>query len=176
MPTIPSGAIDGELAPAVVERLDFELSVINKLGFANYFLIVWDFVRYCARAGHSGHGPRQRRRLARFLRAVSEPRLPAAVRLAVRAVPGRKPQGSARYRHRLLQGPPRRRDSIRQGQVRRSERGPDRHVRHAGRAGRDSRRRPGAGLADSARRRHRGHGARGTAHHARQGARSRAPI
>ncbi len=30
------------------------------------------------RAGHSGHGPRQRRRLAGGLRAVSEPRLPAA--------------------------------------------------------------------------------------------------
>ncbi len=37
---------DGELSPAVMERLNFELSVINKLGFANYFLIVWDFVRY----------------------------------------------------------------------------------------------------------------------------------
>jgi DNA polymerase-3 subunit alpha len=36
----------GELAPAVLERLDFELSVIGKLGFPNYFLIVWDFVRY----------------------------------------------------------------------------------------------------------------------------------
>jgi len=36
----------GELSPAVMERLDYELSVINKLGFPNYFLIVWDFVRY----------------------------------------------------------------------------------------------------------------------------------
>ncbi len=35
----------GELDPAVLERLDFELSVIGKLGFPNYFLIVWDFVR-----------------------------------------------------------------------------------------------------------------------------------
>ncbi|MBL9082814.1 MAG: DNA polymerase III subunit alpha, partial [Planctomycetales bacterium] len=37
---------EGELAPQVVERLDRELSCINKLGFANYFLVVWDFVRY----------------------------------------------------------------------------------------------------------------------------------
>jgi DNA polymerase III subunit alpha len=37
---------DGELTTVVRERLDRELSVINKLGFANYFLIVWDFVRY----------------------------------------------------------------------------------------------------------------------------------
>ncbi|MBM4004136.1 MAG: DNA polymerase III subunit alpha [Planctomycetes bacterium] len=37
---------EGELAPIVLERLDRELSVINKLGFPNYFLIVWDFVRH----------------------------------------------------------------------------------------------------------------------------------
>ncbi len=36
----------GELAQVVKDRLDRELGVINKLGFANYFLIVWDFVRY----------------------------------------------------------------------------------------------------------------------------------
>ncbi len=35
----------GELAQVVMERLDRELGVINKLGFPNYFLIVWDFVR-----------------------------------------------------------------------------------------------------------------------------------
>lgn len=36
----------GKLAKVVQDRLDRELGVINKLGFANYFLIVWDFVRY----------------------------------------------------------------------------------------------------------------------------------
>jgi DNA polymerase-3 subunit alpha len=36
----------GELAPQVVDRLDRELGVIEQLGFPNYFLIVWDFVRY----------------------------------------------------------------------------------------------------------------------------------
>ncbi|MBC8868065.1 MAG: DNA polymerase III subunit alpha [Planctomycetes bacterium] len=35
----------GELSDTVMERLDRELSVINNLGFPNYFLIVWDFVR-----------------------------------------------------------------------------------------------------------------------------------
>ncbi len=35
----------GELSDTVMQRLDRELSVINKLGFPNYFLIVWDFVR-----------------------------------------------------------------------------------------------------------------------------------
>jgi DNA polymerase-3 subunit alpha len=37
---------DGQLAPEVIDRLERELEVINKLGFANYFLIVWDFVRF----------------------------------------------------------------------------------------------------------------------------------
>ncbi|MGD9721821.1 MAG: DNA polymerase III subunit alpha [Pirellulales bacterium] len=41
----------GTLAPAVMERLDFELSVIDKLGFPNYFLIVWDFVRHARECG-----------------------------------------------------------------------------------------------------------------------------
>ena len=38
--------IDGKLAQVVEDRLDRELAVIQKLGFSNYFLIVWDFVRY----------------------------------------------------------------------------------------------------------------------------------
>ncbi|MDL2205721.1 DNA polymerase III subunit alpha [Eubacteriales bacterium OttesenSCG-928-N13] len=29
-----------------VERLDFELSVIQSMGFVDYFLIVWDFIKY----------------------------------------------------------------------------------------------------------------------------------
>ncbi len=29
-----------------VERLEYELSIINKMGYADYFLIVWDFIRY----------------------------------------------------------------------------------------------------------------------------------
>jgi DNA polymerase-3 subunit alpha len=37
---------EGQLAPEVLDRLDRELAVINQLGFPNYFLIVWDFVRY----------------------------------------------------------------------------------------------------------------------------------
>jgi len=36
----------GELSAEVQARLDRELGVIEKLGFSNYFLIVWDFVRY----------------------------------------------------------------------------------------------------------------------------------
>ncbi|MFM9118237.1 MAG: DNA polymerase III subunit alpha [Planctomycetota bacterium] len=36
----------GELSERVMKRLNRELSCISKLGFSNYFLIVWDFVRY----------------------------------------------------------------------------------------------------------------------------------
>jgi DNA polymerase-3 subunit alpha len=32
--------------PEVQGRLEFELSTIGKMGFADYFLIVWDFVKY----------------------------------------------------------------------------------------------------------------------------------
>ncbi|PHS16445.1 MAG: DNA polymerase III subunit alpha [Blastopirellula sp.] len=35
---------DGVLSDVVIARLDRELGVISKLGFPNYFLIVWDFV------------------------------------------------------------------------------------------------------------------------------------
>ncbi len=42
----------GDPAPAeAVERLDFELGVIEEMGFSSYFLIVWDFVRYAKENG-----------------------------------------------------------------------------------------------------------------------------
>ena len=42
---------DGELSEEVMNRLNRELSVISKLGFPNYFLIVWDFVRFAEENG-----------------------------------------------------------------------------------------------------------------------------
>jgi len=36
----------GKLTPEIEARLDFELATIAKMGFADYFLIVWDFVKY----------------------------------------------------------------------------------------------------------------------------------
>jgi DNA polymerase III subunit alpha len=42
----------GDPAPAeAVERLEFELGVIEEMGFSSYFLIVWDFVRYAKENG-----------------------------------------------------------------------------------------------------------------------------
>jgi error-prone DNA polymerase len=37
----------GELTPKVRAQLEHELAVITKLGFAGYFLIVWDIVNFC---------------------------------------------------------------------------------------------------------------------------------
>jgi DNA polymerase-3 subunit alpha len=42
----PADPATEALHPQVMERLDRELAVIDTLGFASYFLIVWDFVRY----------------------------------------------------------------------------------------------------------------------------------
>jgi len=42
----------GDPPPAeAVERLEFELGVIEEMGFESYFLIVWDFVSYAKRNG-----------------------------------------------------------------------------------------------------------------------------
>ena len=42
----------GDPVPAeAVERLEFELGVIEEMGFSSYFLIVWDFVRYAKESG-----------------------------------------------------------------------------------------------------------------------------
>jgi DNA polymerase III subunit alpha len=42
----------GDPAPArAIERLQFELGVIEEMGFSSYFLIVWDFVRFAKENG-----------------------------------------------------------------------------------------------------------------------------
>jgi len=38
-------------APALRERLDYELGVLERLGFTSYFLIVWDFINYAKQRG-----------------------------------------------------------------------------------------------------------------------------
>ena len=46
-----NGLVEGQLSEEVMARVDREMDVINKLGFANYFLIVWDFVRFARSQG-----------------------------------------------------------------------------------------------------------------------------
>ena len=47
----PESAADQALAKTLVERLDFELSIINKTGFIDYFLVVWDFIDWAKKQG-----------------------------------------------------------------------------------------------------------------------------
>lgn len=41
----------GGLAEPVVRRMEHELAVIEQMGFVDYFLIVWDFIRYAKESG-----------------------------------------------------------------------------------------------------------------------------
>ncbi len=41
--------VDAE--PELIERLDYELGVIETMGFVSYFLIVWDFIHYAKQQG-----------------------------------------------------------------------------------------------------------------------------
>ena len=48
------------------ERLNYELNVIETMGYVDYFLIVWDFIKYARDNGITGGaGARQRRGLHR---------------------------------------------------------------------------------------------------------------
>ncbi|MGH3061265.1 MAG: DNA polymerase III subunit alpha, partial [Gaiellaceae bacterium] len=46
----------GKVTPELQERLRFELKTIREMGFADYFLIVWDFIRF-AKTNGIGVGP-----------------------------------------------------------------------------------------------------------------------
>ena len=56
---LPQRWTGAELSQEVMDRLERELDVIDKLGYANYFLIVWDFVHFAA--GKSRPRPAGRR-------------------------------------------------------------------------------------------------------------------
>ena len=45
-----------ELSATHKQRLSYELGVIKEMGFADYFLIVWDFIKY-AKTNHIFVGP-----------------------------------------------------------------------------------------------------------------------
>ena len=135
------------------ERLDYEIGVIEKMGFPSYFLIVSDFIRYAREKGISvGPGPRQRGRIHRGLGAPDHGDRPAAVRPALRALPEPRAHLDAGHRHRLLPGPARRGHRVRHEEVRPRERRADRDVLAAEAEARGARRRPRALAAGRARR------------------------
>ncbi len=47
----PEKAADPALAAVLVERLEYELGVIAKTGFIDYFLVVWDFIDWAKKQG-----------------------------------------------------------------------------------------------------------------------------
>ncbi|HRJ47863.1 MAG TPA: PHP domain-containing protein, partial [Opitutaceae bacterium] len=47
----PAAAADPALAQTLAERLDYELGIIGKTGFIDYFLVVWDFIHWARENG-----------------------------------------------------------------------------------------------------------------------------
>jgi DNA polymerase-3 subunit alpha len=47
----PDAAADAAQAHVLVDRMDFELGVIAKTGFVDYFLVVWDFIHWAKSKG-----------------------------------------------------------------------------------------------------------------------------
>ena len=47
---------DAETRASILERLEYELGIIDKMGYVSYFLVVWDFIRY-ARSREIPVGP-----------------------------------------------------------------------------------------------------------------------
>jgi DNA polymerase-3 subunit alpha len=41
------GVLYGEISDEVRNRIEYEISIVENMGYINYFLIVWDFFRFC---------------------------------------------------------------------------------------------------------------------------------
>ena len=138
----------GDPPPAeAVERMEFELGVIEEMGFSSYFLIVWDFVRYAKENGVAvgpGRGSAAGS-IVSYMPQDHRPR-PARRRPDLRALPQPRPQIDAGHRHRLLGPRPRADDPLRRREIRPRIGRPDHHLRQDGAARRDPRRRPRARL------------------------------
>ena len=133
-------------------QLDHELAIIEKLGLAGYFLIVWDIVALLPARRHPRPGPRlggQQRRLLCARHHRGRCRRHGAV---VRALSLRGARRVARHRHR-----PAERRSTRAGHpvrlpaLRRARRGDDRQRHHLPHAQRGARGRQGARLSSNGR-------------------------
>ena len=93
-------------------RLEFELQTISEMGFADYFLIVWDFIALRREQRHLRRpGPRLGGRLAGRLLPADHRHRPARYDLLFERFLNPGPQVDARHRHRLLGARPRARSS-----------------------------------------------------------------
>lgn len=43
--------LNGKITKTYADRLEYELNIINNMGFTNYFLIVWDYIKYAKKQG-----------------------------------------------------------------------------------------------------------------------------
>ena len=138
----------GDPPPAeAVERLEFELGVIEEMGFSSYFLIVWDFVRYAKENGVAvgpGRGSAAGSIVSYSLNITDLDPLANDLLFERFLNPG--PQIDAGHRHRLLGPRPRADDPLRRREIRPRIGRPDHHLRQDGAARRDPRRRPRARL------------------------------
>ena len=48
--------ISNEVDPVYKERLEYELKMIQQMGFSTYFLVVWDYIKF-ARDNNIPVGP-----------------------------------------------------------------------------------------------------------------------
>jgi len=105
----------------IADRFKFEAQVIEKTGFINYFLVVWDFIRYA----HEQHIPSAR--AAARARAASSPtrwKSPASTRCATTSSSNASSTPSACRRRTstsISARPARRSDRVREAKVRRRE-------------------------------------------------------
>ena len=123
------GTVDAELR----DRLRFELKTIKEMGFADYFLIVWDIIHFAKGNGISV-GPGRARPPARSSPTAS--RSPTSTRSATASCSSgssTRPQAAPRRRHRLRRRRARAGDQLRDGEIRPGSRRPDHHVRDDGR-------------------------------------------
>ena len=125
-------ATQADRREAYAARLEAELDVICQMGFAGYFLIVADFIRWARENGvpvGPGRGSGAGSLVAYALRHHRS--RSAALRPAVRALPESRARLDARLRRRLLHGRPRPRDRLRGRALRPRARLADHHLRHA---------------------------------------------
>jgi DNA polymerase-3 subunit alpha len=104
-------------------RLSDEIAMIQKMRFAGYFLIVWDFIHY-ARAqnisGRAGHGDR-RQEASSATRCVLRTWTRCSTSLIFERFLNPERISTARYRYRLLHEPSRGSDRIRAREIWRKE-------------------------------------------------------
>ena len=149
-----------------MERLKYELSVIRKMGFSTYFLIVWDFVHWAKNNGvpvgpgrGSGAGS-----IVSYVLAITDI-CPMKYGLLFERFLNPDRRSMPDLGHRFFRRRARARHPVCAQQVRRKKRGPDHHLRiDAGAPGRQ-RRRPRHGLSAF----------RGGPHRQADSARARAP-